>query len=88
MAFIKEYIDDKNGLLELRTTEGGHGSLILFNESQVWISNRYFYTICVFLLHFNKLFKGNLILMVPQFFTQRVQHCLYRSCFPWVRKCW
>ena len=41
MAFIKEYIDDKNGLLELRTTEGGHGSLILFNESQVWISNRY-----------------------------------------------
>ena len=36
-----EYIDDKNGLLELRTSEGGHGSLILFNESQVWISNRY-----------------------------------------------
>ena len=40
VAIIKEYIDDKNGLMELRTTEGGHGSVILFNENQVWVTDR------------------------------------------------
>ena len=40
VAIVKEYIDENNGLMELRTTEGGHGSVILFNENQVWIADR------------------------------------------------
>ena len=41
VAIIKEYIDSKTGILELRTTEGGPGDIILFNENQVWLADRF-----------------------------------------------
>ena len=40
VAVIKEYIDSKNGIMELRTSEGGTGGVILFNAEQVWIPDR------------------------------------------------
>ena len=40
MAIVKEYVDNKMGLLELRTCEGGRGSIILFSVEQVWVSDR------------------------------------------------
>merc|ERR1719318_2475573 len=40
VAIIKEYIDSKSGIMELRTSEGGRGAVILFSAEQVWIPNR------------------------------------------------
>ena len=40
VAIIKEYIDSRNGVMELRTTEGGRGAVILFSSEQVWIPDR------------------------------------------------
>merc|ERR1719318_208131 len=40
VAIIKEYIDSKSGIMELRTSEGGRGAVILFSAEQVWIPDR------------------------------------------------
>merc|ERR1719318_2109627 len=40
VAVVKEYIDSKSGIMELRTPEGGRGAVILFNANQVWMSDR------------------------------------------------
>ena len=40
MAVVKEYVDCKMGLLELRTSEGGRGSIVLFSVEQVWVADR------------------------------------------------
>merc|ERR1719318_1202316 len=41
VAIIKEYIDSKSGIMELRTSEGGRGAVILFSAEQVWIPDRW-----------------------------------------------
>ena len=40
VAIIKEYVDSKLGLLELRTSEGGRGSTVLFSVDEVWVPDR------------------------------------------------
>ena len=40
VAIIKEYVDTKLGLLELRTSEGGRGSTVLFSADEVWLADR------------------------------------------------
>jgi hypothetical protein len=40
VAIVKEYIDSKSGIMELRTSEGGRGAVILFSAEQVWIPDR------------------------------------------------
>ena len=40
VAVVKEYIDSKNGLMELKSTEGGNGAVILFSAGQVWVPDR------------------------------------------------
>jgi len=40
VAVVKEYIDSKNGIMELRTSEGGRSAVILFSAGQVWVPDR------------------------------------------------
>jgi hypothetical protein len=40
VAIVKEYVDSKTGIMELRTSEGGRGAVILFSAEQVWIPDR------------------------------------------------
>ena len=40
VAIIKEYVDSKSGIMELRTSEGGRGAVVLFSAEQVWIPDR------------------------------------------------
>ena len=40
VAVVKEYIDSKNGIMELKTSEGGNGAVILFSAGQVWVPDR------------------------------------------------
>ena len=40
VAIVKEYIDSKTGIMELKTSEGGRGAVILFSAQEVWIPDR------------------------------------------------
>ena len=40
VAVVKEYINSNNGIMELKTSEGGRGGVVLFNAEQVWIPDR------------------------------------------------
>ena len=40
VAIVKEFIDSKTGILELKTSEGGSGAVILFSAEQIWVPDR------------------------------------------------
>ena len=40
VAVVKEYINSNNGIMELKTSEGGRGGVVLFNAEQVWVPDR------------------------------------------------
>ena len=40
VAVVKEYIDSENGIMELKSNEGGNGAVILFSAGQVWVPDR------------------------------------------------
>ena len=61
--------------MELRTTEGGHGSVILFNESQVWVTDR---LVAYFLCYFG-IFLNYIPLSVERKIQMDCQACLLTS---------
>jgi len=40
VAVVKEYIDNKSGIMELKMSEGGSGAVIVFSAEQVWVADR------------------------------------------------
>ena len=56
VAVVKEYIDLKNGIMELKTSEGGRGAVVLFSAGQMWVPNRLAYQSLILGYYFNNIF--------------------------------